>query len=1219
MGYCFSESGSAGVVSSAPNPWRGSGENLGNDMAGKGREILVGLRDIIRNWPREKTAILRSEHRHHRFIMAVAGYPDIDVATRPFDSPLHKRSTEALKISQMLDNVVGMDKHTSLRSSLLNRDLNLRLSKNSVEPKEYLEELERTQKECLLLLLARLRQLDEEEVSQPNYRPEEEGLLAALHGYDNSRRVSWWPSLSHITNMNNGDFSCIIGQAESPGKRPDREKEPDRFQEWKEKNDATVRERSLERLGIAKRFSFPDSQNHIPMTFQFHYVQRWLREYFPEQENMDGTAQRFLRGTSIMLELIVSEARHRIVREVGIGSITADGGGRVSFLCPRGKMEDRMRGLLEEATWQFLLVMNREEEGSAASNNIRFESTINRWAEACIAAGHGLSSAMTVSKLEEKLRDRGLKVNGNKSDLIKRLGWSRKDAEEWFKQTQSKLPAFSVTITQGGEDENADPHSKLNQRMKNGFPKVVKGKSKLNPQKDCMFCRDLEGDADLDNIDELMGVNDSLADVSKNICPTHRLLYFLGFDQRLKDSVLRAPPQEGSSEHRIGVGGQRQVNAVARIDGNSLGIIFADRHENDFDGERVQDRRRRRSFRFNAHWWGSLRSAVDLTGTGDLIAAWVTAGDDVILAEYGPQSKKEEVYEFMTVAQLKDVLRELGLPVSGKKAELIRRLKRGWRLRETLEIWAEGLETFDEELDEDMGLSFGAGLAVKRPSVDRITPQLRRSEHYEKIAKNRWKTMMEGRVDPKETHPMLTRLEGDGPVEIDWSRDTKWQHCILGNTDSVVVEEEGEPLHVPEDRESVHAWELEWTEELIREIAEKNNLSSNERERWEVLKRHYIEENGEERVLKVLIPPVRMLVPVGGSRANIISACQIKGVTEIHFLLTNSLFPKADDSTPDKIRDFLIDIGVKSTFGISFIKGPEAGAAGCRDDILRWSKQDKPNYIPERIFVTASTNLIIATLCHLFPSSDLVSLRYSSGGAGADILLNSKFLSKVDQVDVSSYLAVHDMELKGKKLFLGGKKLPARIDTVVMRGPKAVITFCAPNNHGSTLKKETRKIGSTIKSITDSCGRKSFGFNAFGFQKFINTAVDLRLVNTIPGLSDYQSRGISKDWEVVLVPSHVDVNTGRCYFRISECFDGVIVDKRIAMGGKKYSLLATGEIDSKGRMKMKIDESRLAASTSGTPKGKVRGSSYSLGEENPEFMNDLKKIKRDSKSNEEGG
>jgi hypothetical protein len=285
---------------------------------------------------------------------------------------------------------------------------------------------------------------------------------------------------------------------------------------------------------------------------------------------------------------------------------------------------------------------------------------------------------------------------------------------------------------------------------------------------------------------------------------------------------------------------------------------------------------------------------------------------------------------------------------------------------------------------------------------------------------------------------------------------------------------------------------------------------------------------------------------------------------------------------------------------------------------LRWSTQDKPNYIPERIFVTASTNLIIATLCHLFPSSDLVSLRYSSGGAGSDILLNSKFLSKVDHVDVSSYLAVHDMELKGKKLFLGGKKLPATIDTVEMRGTQAAITFCAPNNHGQTLKRETRKIGSTIKSITDSCGRKSFAFNAFGFQKFINTAVDLRLVNTIPRPSDYQSRGISKDWKVVVAPSHVDENTGRCYFRISECFDGVIDDKRIARG-KEYSLLATGDIDSKGRMKMKIDESRLAASTSGTPKGKVRGSSYSLGEENPEFMNDLKKIKRDSKSNEEGG
>lgn len=1137
MGYCFSESGSAGVVSPTPNPWRDSGENLEPLKAGEGIDILVGLRDIIREWPREKTAILRSEARHRRFIMAVAGYPDIDVATRPFDSPLHKRSTEALNVSMMLDNVVGMDKYTSLRSSLLNRDLALRLSTKDDSFEEYLGELKKAHKECLLLLFARLRELDGIDISHPYYRPEEEGLLASLHSYDITRRTHWWPELGKIASRE-GDFSVVIGRVvKDPGDRPtipkfkkkvekgemvlaelgkaelialckghgletDGEKADlvtrlesilEEFKKWSDAKELEARHTRLEESHIPESFSFPDTQELVPMSFQFHYVQRWLREYFPEQEGLDGTAQRFLRGTSIMLELIVSEARHRIAREVGIGSITADGGGRVSFLCPRGKMEDRMRGLLEEATWQFLLV-NRRGEGSAASNNIRFESTINRWAEACFAAGHEREvrfSEMTVRELREILRGRRLKVTGNKPDLIERLGgdrWRRGDAEEWFRQTQSKLPAFSITSNQGGEDEDADLHSRLNQRMKNGYPKVVKGKSHLNPQKDCMFCCKLEKIPNPGSIDEQMGVNDSLDRVSENVCPAHRLLYFLGHDQRLKDSVLRVPPQEGGLEHLPDPGGQRQVNAVARVDGNSLGILFTERHEKGLEDERLQDRRRRRSFRFNAHWWNSLRSAVDHTGTGDLVAAWVTAGDDVILAEYGPVEKEED-YESMTVIQLRKLLKQAEKPVSGKKTDLIKRLKRGSRLRKTLELWAEELKAFDEELDEGMGLSFGAGLAVKRPSGDRISPQLRRSEHYEKTAKNRWKTMMEGRENPRETHPMLTRLEDGKRVEIDWTRDPKWELCILGKTDSIVVEEEGKPLHVPEDRESVHPKFLEWTEELIERIAQENDLNQDPKEMWGVLKRHYIEEdnNTGEKTLRVLIPFQigKILVPVGGSRGNIIQACKLEGVTELRLLLTESLFP--NEESVERLLKSLVELGFLKPVSAGFIDGPDEGPAGCRDSILRDEKNS--DYQPDTIFVTATTNLIIATLSHTYPDSSLVSMR------GVEILLDNDLISVVDHIDAESYLAVHGMEVSNNRLILDGILLeaPALADWG-MAGYKMFLTW---KNKGEGGPKDHQLISSSILKVVQSVGIGAFDFYAFGYGGQMANSTDPNIVKTI--------------------------------------------------------------------------------------------------------------------------
>ncbi|MEC9350738.1 MAG: SAP domain-containing protein, partial [Candidatus Thermoplasmatota archaeon] len=52
-------------------------------------------------------------------------------------------------------------------------------------------------------------------------------------------------------------------------------------------------------------------------------------------------------------------------------------------------------------------------------------------------------------------------------------------------------------------------------------------------------------------------------------------------------------------------------------------------------------------------------------------------------------------YEDMTVAQLKDLLRDAGLPVSGKKAELI------VRLQEAEDAPAEAEEVEEMDVEED--------------------------------------------------------------------------------------------------------------------------------------------------------------------------------------------------------------------------------------------------------------------------------------------------------------------------------------------------------------------------------------------------------------------------------------------------------------------------------------------------------------------------------------
>ena len=131
----------------AGDPWREPGEDLDVDKP-EGSEILGGITDILASWPMENTGLLGDEDRHLRFILAVSGYPEIDVATRPFDWPLHEKSVEALRISRMIDDVEGMHQGTSLRSSILNRDMCFRHDK---------QDLNVAHEECLLALFARAR------------------------------------------------------------------------------------------------------------------------------------------------------------------------------------------------------------------------------------------------------------------------------------------------------------------------------------------------------------------------------------------------------------------------------------------------------------------------------------------------------------------------------------------------------------------------------------------------------------------------------------------------------------------------------------------------------------------------------------------------------------------------------------------------------------------------------------------------------------------------------------------------------------------------------------------------------------------------------------------------------------------------------------------------------------------------------------------------------
>ena len=67
-----------------------------------------------------------------------------------------------------------------------------------------------------------------------------------------------------------------------------------------------------------------------------------------------------------------------------------------------------------------------------------------------------------------------------------------------------------------------------------------------------------------------------------------------------------------------------------------------------------------------------------------------------------------EEYESMTVAELKDLLREQNLPVSGNKKELIARLQESSSADEEEEVEEESVEEEDDfdDFDEDDDFDF---------------------------------------------------------------------------------------------------------------------------------------------------------------------------------------------------------------------------------------------------------------------------------------------------------------------------------------------------------------------------------------------------------------------------------------------------------------------------------------------------------------------------------
>jgi len=220
---------------------------------------------------------------------------------------------------------------------------------------------------------------------------------------------------------------------------------------------------------------------------------------------------------------------------------------------------------------------------------------------------------------------------------------------------------------------------------------------------------------------------------------------------------------------------------------------------------------------------------------GDRIAAWVTAGDDVVLAEYG--------------------LSEGDNGPEGK------------HLHSALESWARGLSK-EDELDEGMFLSFGAGLCNREELTEEDKDQKREIQammetagRREESSKRRWKSKIDSEWSDGEVHPMLIRRSVRGSDKVEWEPEEGWEGtaCFIEDTQSVLVEEGGEAHSETEEKDDDPSPGFEepgfeeWTEPLMEKILKKNSLTNlNDKEKWDFLSRHYFEITGEKLTLVVL-------------------------------------------------------------------------------------------------------------------------------------------------------------------------------------------------------------------------------------------------------------------------------------------------------------------------------------------------------------------------------
>jgi hypothetical protein len=627
-------------------------------------KILDDIRFFLRRWPGTISSVLDSSKRFERLVRVIAGYPEIYEGTTPLDVPLEENSKRAFKLILALDErPPNWGDFSSLWTELLEMTTQFKKGKSH----------RRMTEELLAALFIGLGEPEPKAKGEtPNFSRAAQSLLAELFSYtsgfgprDGQRGLGSWHEVGRIM------FSVESGSLDKPQYQKDRRQ----------------------------------------ITVEFKRIKNWLHDINPYAHIGPSISQRYLRGGSSLLQIRLASIRTARFMSGMAANILIDGGGRIVVLTntePYNNVEhihkvqfkhDDFRGpppddIAYNSQWELedltgslpdpIFARIFPDEQMKLLRELYGHDPMDFWG--ILPAGESSIHMGEVANLSFSLGGENFDTFFDFLDSFMPLRIERSDPliENISQNTPNTFDEF------------------VEEKLAETIP--VGTRPRIYPPWDpeCPRCKG----------DEIVGSEQRLIEKREGgFCNAHRIIHEVGNKQRIRDSASSQPSYGSQPKFPES---QREVKAVARIDGNSIGWLL-NRTRFDESPIIIADQIRRRSMRFNSHWWVALSEAIAKQNWNypDRIACWVSAGDDIVLALYGDGDE------------------EPGKSIGS--------------LKEMMVDFSENLNmNLNSELKAKEGgplATFSGSISVRNPSGGKLemSEMIENAEHLEIEAKREWK------------------------------------------------------------------------------------------------------------------------------------------------------------------------------------------------------------------------------------------------------------------------------------------------------------------------------------------------------------------------------------------------------------------------------------------------------------------------------------------------